>query len=141
MQARHIPSGASAQLIITAVPALDRDGNRIVAHFDALLDGRVLVAAIRQPFLDVARALIEEGHDPDRIAVVVRAANPGRICIRARIGVAAGLTVKEPDRGCIHLAPWKAFSPSPVEPPIEFKPDPARKHRPALAATSAGAVS
>jgi hypothetical protein len=140
MQARHIPSGATAQLIITATPALDRYSNRIVAHFDALIDGRILASATRQPFSDGCRVLLADGCDSGCIAVMVHPADPGQICLRARLGTAASLTVKERDRGIIGFEPWKAYSSSPVEPPVEFKPNPTRKCRPTLAVSSGEGV-
>jgi hypothetical protein len=140
MHAPNIPSGATAQLIITAIPAFDRDGNRITAHFDALLDDRVLAAATRQPLLDGCRVLLAEGCDPGCTALLIHVTDPGRICLRARLGTAASLTTKERGRGIIGFEPWKAYS-SPVEPPIEFKRAPVPNCRSAAAIPGAPANS
>jgi hypothetical protein len=60
--------------------------------FTATLAGRVLCTS-RQPLLDAARALLEEGASPDDMLVMRR--ENGTISLRSRIGVAAGLTVTE----------------------------------------------
>jgi hypothetical protein len=76
----------------------------------SLPDKTVLVASSRQPFLDAARVLIAAGYDPGcwlegwRVGATAFA-------LRARLGIAAGLTV---DETRTVFAPWKPFSPSAV---------------------------
>jgi Fe2+ transport system protein FeoA len=63
----------------------------------ALADGRTIVRSSRTPLLDAARRLLELGADPDAI-ITMRHAGSEIDSLRARIGVAAGLAVRE-DRG------------------------------------------
>jgi len=64
--------------------------------------------------LDAARVLIAAGYDPDSWLEGWR---PGAtaFALRARLGIAAGLTV---DETRTVFAPWKPFSPSAVAPSI-----------------------
>ena len=80
----------------------------------SLPDGTVLVGSSRQPFLDAARVLIAAGYDPDSWLEGWR---PGAtaFALRARLGIAAGLTV---DETRTVFAPWKPFSLSAVAPSI-----------------------
>jgi hypothetical protein len=80
----------------------------------SLLDGTVLVGSSRQPFLDAARVLIAAGYDPD---CWLEGWRPGAtaFALRARLGIAAGLTV---DETRTVFAPWKPFSLSAVAPSI-----------------------
>lgn len=67
-------------------------------RFRASLDGRVLCKSSRTPFLDAARVLLKEGQDPKREIEMI---HDGQIIVsmRGTIGVLAGLTVSEPDKG------------------------------------------
>ncbi len=65
-------------------------------RFSARLDGRLLVTS-RVPFCDAARALMAEGADPDAV-ITMRHAGSEVDALRARLSIAAGLTVRE-DRG------------------------------------------
>jgi hypothetical protein len=78
----------SLQLILRPT---DRHG-----QFEALLDGRRLCVS-RHPILDAARILIAQGLPPDSI---LSAFHDGAElqCIRARLGTAARLTVRENDK-------------------------------------------
>src|SRR5258707_4965341 len=60
----------------------------------SLPDGTVIVRSSRQAFLDAARVLVAAGHDPDSWLEGWR---PGAtaFALRARLGIAAGLTVDE----------------------------------------------
>jgi len=97
-------------LIITVAPALKppsrrRSGESEIdpVRFMASLDGRVLVQSSRQPFLDAARVLVGEGHDPGAM-VAMRHVGSAEDAMRARLGVAARLTVAE---AATRLARWK----------------------------------
>ena len=75
-----------------------------------------VIAIGNVPVLDLCRALIAAGFNPDHLLDVYRA---GTLALRVRsLRAGARLTVKEPDRGRIHLAKWNAFSPSPVQSPM-----------------------
>jgi hypothetical protein len=67
-------------------------------HFVAKLasNGDVLVASSRIPFLDAARRLLELGHMADTILVMKHGQTES---LRATIGTAAALTVKETENG------------------------------------------
>jgi hypothetical protein len=80
----------------------------------SLPDGTVLVRSSRQAFLDAARVLVAAGHDPDSW---LEGRRPGAtaFALRARLGIAAGLTV---DETRTVFAPWKPFSLSAVAPSI-----------------------
>jgi hypothetical protein len=89
------------QLIV--VEPVDRHG-----RFAARLDGRVLVNSSRTPFLDAARRLIAEGADPSGI-IIMRHRGSDVDALRARLGVAAGLTVEERDSRTPRFVRWKAL--------------------------------
>jgi len=74
----------------------------------ASLDGRVLVQSSRQPLLDAARVLVGEGHDPS-VMVAMRHAGGTADALRAKLGVAARLTVAE---AATRFAGWK---PHPIQ--------------------------
>jgi hypothetical protein len=102
--ARQLTTPAATIKIILA--AVNRRGR----SWASLLDGTVLVASSRQPFLDAARVLVDKGYDPDCWLEGWRA-GATVFALRARLGIAAGLTVDETRTG---LATWKAFSSSAV---------------------------
>jgi hypothetical protein len=105
--------------IITAAPAHDRDGHRLPGRFDAVTDGKVLVAATRQPFLDGARALLAEGANP-QATIILKHPGSETVCLRARLGAAAKLTVEESNRGKPTFRRWK---PRPLSPEGEPQSD------------------
>jgi len=87
-------------VMITITPTAGPRGRR--GYFDASLsDGRVLVRASRQPFLDAARRLLDLGYDP---AAVLSSGG-----LTAKIGVAAKLRVKE-DRNGPRFVPYEPIS-------------------------------
>jgi len=92
-------------------------------RFDAMVDGEIVVRSSRTPFCDTARVLLDRGVDSNSW-LILRHAGSQTNSLRAKVGVAAKLTVKEPDRGRIHFARYVPFSPSPVKPPAR-NPDPA----------------
>jgi len=83
---------------------------------EARLADRLLCVS-RQPFLDSARVLLGEAHDPST-ALVMRHA--GTESLRSTIGYAAKLTVKEPEKAAPYFGKWTPY-PSPVAPPIDFE--------------------
>ena len=87
----------------------------------SLPDGTVLVVSSRQPFLDAARVLIGAGYEPDSWLEGWR---PGAtaFALRARLGIAAGLTVDETKTV---FAKWKPFSSSAVASSIDHSEIPA----------------
>lgn len=76
-------------------------------RFEARLDGRLLCTS-RQPFLDAARKLIAEGHDPDEVLVMRR---PGSEidALKAKLGDAAKLTVHETDDAGPYFRRYRPF--------------------------------
>lgn len=79
-------------------------------RYQARLDGdddRVLCVS-RTPFLDAARKLVADGHDPD-ITLSLRHAGSDTDSLRARLGTAASLTVEETGYGP-QLRRWKPIS-------------------------------
>ena len=97
-------------LIITVAPALKppsrrRSGESEIdpGRFMASVGGRVLVRSSRQPFLDAARVLVGEGHDPS-VMVAMRHAGGTADALRAKLGVAARLTVAE---AATRFARWR----------------------------------
>ena len=95
-------------LIIAVAPA-----PRVAGRFEARLDGddRVLCVS-RTPFFDAARKLLAQGYDPN-VLLMLRHAGSDTDSLRAKLGVAASLTVKETGYGP-QLQPWKPFSTLPV---------------------------
>ena len=77
-------------MMIIVTPTSRRPG-----RYDARLDdGRVLVTASKQPFVDAARRLIDFGYDPTTV-LVMRHAGSDTDALIGRIGAAAKLRVKE----------------------------------------------
>jgi hypothetical protein len=77
----------------------------------------ILVASTIQPLLDSARRLLEQGFDPN-LTLVLRHAGSSTNALSATVGVAARLSVAEPDRGSPHFRPWRPYSSSPGASPI-----------------------
>jgi hypothetical protein len=86
----------------------------------SLPDGTVLVASSRQPFLEAARALIAAGYDAE---ASLEGWRPGAtaFALRARLGVAARLTV---DESKTRFAAWKPLPLSAVSSSIRQKRGP-----------------
>jgi hypothetical protein len=101
-------SNRVASLIVVATPA-PRGAGRFQARLDG--DDRVLCTS-RTPFLTAARKLAAQGHDPG-ITLILRHAGSETDSLRAKLGTAASLTVKETGYGP-ELQPWKPFSTLPV---------------------------
>jgi hypothetical protein len=94
-------SAAETNVVMIAVtPTAGPRGRR--GSFDAsLADGRALVTAARQPFLDAARRLLDLGYDP---AAILSSGG-----LTAQIGVAAKLRVRE-DRNGPRFVPYEPIS-------------------------------
>jgi hypothetical protein len=97
-----------ASLLVVATPA-----PRGAGRFEARLGGddRVLCVS-RTPFFDAARKLLAQGYDPNDL-LMLRHAGSDTDSLRAKLGTAASLTVKETGYGP-QLQPWKPFSTHPV---------------------------
>jgi hypothetical protein len=63
-------------------------------HYDAFVNGKLVVSSSRQPFLDAARALLERGADSNSW-LILRHADSDTDSLRAKVGVAAQLTVRD----------------------------------------------
>jgi hypothetical protein len=111
---QHSNSPATIKIVLEAI-------NRPGRSSASLPDGTVLVGSSRQPFLDAARVLIAAGYDPDSWLEGWR---PGAtaFALRARLGIAAGLTVDETKTV---FAKWKPFSSSAVASSIDHSEIPA----------------
>jgi hypothetical protein len=107
-------------------PAFDRHGVRLHGRFVVTLDGRQLCIS-RQPLLDAARVLINEGIDP-ATPIATRHAGAGFDAMTSTVGTAAKWTVRENDKAGPALVRWKAFSRDDVQSPMRFNarpvPDP-----------------
>jgi hypothetical protein len=98
-------------------------------RFSAKLAGthELLATSSRAPFLDAARRLLELGHSADAV-LVMKHAGSDIACLRAAVGKAAALTVKEKAGGSRpRFAPWVPYGPSPVSPPVTPKASTAGK--------------
>jgi hypothetical protein len=103
---------AAANRIIIMLKAGRRPGQSSAS----LPDGTVLVQASRQPFLEAARVLLNLGYPPE---LWLEGWRPGaaEFALRARLGIAAGLTV---DETRTVFAQWKAFPSSAVASPVRY---------------------
>ena len=77
-------------------------------RFDAMVDGEIVVQSSRTPFCDTARVLLDRGVDSNSW-LILRHAGSRTDSLRAKAGVAAKLTVKEPDCGRAHFARYVPF--------------------------------
>jgi hypothetical protein len=105
-------------LVIIISPVTGRPGR----YQARLPDAEVLCESTRTPFLDGARILIERGADPNSTFEMKRDAAAPHYDLRARLGVAASLTVDESRKTAFRK--WKPFSPTPVAPGIAPNRDP-----------------
>jgi hypothetical protein len=87
-------------IVITLDPG-ERPGS-----YRASLDGKTLCIS-RQPFFTAARELIARGFAPDaQLAMCWRGSSAD--ALRGRLGLAAGLTVSESERGGPRIVPHRA---------------------------------
>lgn len=76
--------------------------------FEARFEGQTqILCTSRQPFLDAARALLDQGYDPDNI-LLMRHEGSDVDSLRGKLGVAATLTVDESNTP--RFRKWKTFS-------------------------------
>jgi hypothetical protein len=83
-------------------------------HYDAFVNGKLVVSSSRQPFLDAARALLERGADSNSWLILRHAASDTD-WLRAKVGVAAKLTVRDRPDGVPtfrRLKPWQDSAPA-----------------------------
>jgi hypothetical protein len=76
--------------------------------FEARVDGRLVCAKSRTPFMDTARVLLAEGCDPDT-TIVMRSAGSDFDCLRSTVGAAAKLTVNEAGPRIVRWSPDRRF--------------------------------
>jgi len=76
--------------------------------FEARVDGRMVCAKSRTPFLAAARVLLSEGHDPATV-IVMRHAGSDLDCLKAKLGVAAKLAVDDDGPYFVHWKPDSRF--------------------------------
>jgi hypothetical protein len=107
--------GGRAGTIRILVESADRHGHWSVS----LQGGTVLVRSSRQAFLDAARVLVAADYDPNSWLEGWRPGAAASV-MRARLGIASGLTV---DESRTLFAPWKPFSPSAVSSSIRYPKD------------------
>ena len=97
-----IMSTTTTKAVVIGISAIVK---RAGCYEARLGDGRVLVTASKQPFVDAARRLIDLGYVPTTV-LVMRHAGSDTDCLTAQIGAAAKLRVKE-DRGRLRSVPWE----------------------------------
>jgi hypothetical protein len=98
---------------IVVQPRVRQNAGRHPYDFDCRLEEGPLLCTSRQPFLQAARVLIALGHDP--VTTLVMRHNDSKVeSLRARLGVAASLSVDEHNGTC--FVSWKPF---PVEKQVQ----------------------
>jgi hypothetical protein len=102
LEAYAANAGRHSQIVITVAP--DTRPGRYRTYVEA---EREPLCVSRQPLLDGARKLLARGHDP-RTMLVMRWDGAEEWALRARLGVAADLTVDE-HNGTV-FGKWKPFS-------------------------------
>src|SRR5262249_6843783 len=103
-------------VVIEIAPSFDHRGHRLPGKFDAFLSEEEIATATKTPFCCAARALIMRGWPPDTI-LVMRHRGSAIESLRAPIGVAARLTVRE-DRCGPRFDVWKAMPLRAVDAPV-----------------------
>jgi hypothetical protein len=90
-------------------PSIGADGRKAYSTrgqvFDATVDGQVIIERSSTPFCDAARRLVDLGYDGNA-DLVMKHAGSDVDALRARIGVAARLMVRE-DRGAPQFVPYQ----------------------------------
>jgi hypothetical protein len=90
-----------APIVITIRPAPSRPG-----RFEVRLGERPLIASARTPFLEAARVLLAEGHDPDTL-LIMRWDGETIDALRGKLGLVAKLAVAEDDKHGPRLVPYR----------------------------------
>lgn len=107
-ECRATDSASTLTIIVTPAPT---------GRYQSRLDGDDRVLCISgTPFFDAARKLVAQGHDYDTI-LLLRHEGSETECLRAKLGMAASLTVEETGYGP-QLRRWKPFSTLAVPPSI-----------------------
>ena len=84
------------KLILIVSPHIRRDGTKHPNAFDArLADSGEVLCTSERPFFDGARALLKAGRASPDDMLVMRHAGSDHDALRAKVGVAAGLTIEE----------------------------------------------
>ncbi len=110
MSKREFSYLTSLTVVITPAP-------RGAGRFEVRLDGDDrLLCVSRTPFFDAARELVAAGYDPN-ILLILRYSGSEVDCLRARLGMAASLSVEETDYGP-KLRGWKPMRTLSVTPSI-----------------------
>jgi hypothetical protein len=102
------PHSFASTLVVIVAPA-PRSAGRFEAHLDG--DDHVLCVSTT-PFLTAARKLVAQGYDLG-LTLILRHAGSDTDSLRAKLGTAASLTIKETGYAP-QLQPWKPFSTLPV---------------------------
>jgi hypothetical protein len=96
LPARIAPRAECAPLSIVVSPRPCRKADA-EQQYEARLEGELLCLS-RTPFLAAARALLEKGHAPQTEIAMLHAGSDV-VALRARLGDAARLTVREDEKG------------------------------------------
>jgi hypothetical protein len=96
LPARPAPRAECATLYVVVSPRRCRKADA-EQQFEARLEGELLCLS-RTPFLAAARALLEKGHAPETEIAMIHAGSDV-VALRARLGDAARLTVREDQKG------------------------------------------
>ena len=99
-------------------PAFNRHGARLHDKFVVTLDGRQLYIS-RQPLLEAARVLINEGIDP-ATPIATRHAGADFDLMTSTVGAAARWTVRETETEGPRFVRWEAFPAVRVRAPMRF---------------------
>ena len=99
-------------LRVILCPAFNRHGARLHGKFVVTLDGRQLCIS-RQPLLDAARVLLDDGVDPET-SIATRHAGAGFDAMTSTVGAAAKWTVRENESVSPTFVRWWAFPASRV---------------------------
>jgi hypothetical protein len=91
-------------------------------HYDAVVNGEMLVHSSRSPFCDAARVLLKRRVDSNSW-LILRHAGSEVDSLRGKVGLIAKLTVAEGERGAPRFRSWKA-------PPLREGSPPVRKTAP-----------
>jgi hypothetical protein len=97
---------ATLTLLIAPSPPRDRVDRNYPGRFDARLAGdRPIIERSRTPFLDAARALLASGLALPDDMLEMRHDNSEHVVLRAKVSVAAKLTVSDA-KGPPRFVPW-----------------------------------
>ena len=108
---------------ITVSPHIRPDGSKHPNAFDARLDGSdALLCTSETPLFDACRVLLKTGAAQPDDVIVMRHAGAQHDALRAKVGVAAGLTISDKPSGRrIHLEKYRGGQ-VPEPPGIEQTP-------------------